>query len=267
MKQFKINTKKIKISDMGLEKYGRDLEKKTMAYLKSNHNDMLVNPPTVIDVRRENLAFDYAKADGNHTVTHLENLDYEVVDCRIIPYQPYQVRARIFRELNDGRKQLTVQDKFKARLEEREPSAIEIYKTCKRLGLGFNKIDKNFKRIKAFVSVAWIEQLYKWNVLSEVLETCVSAWGHQTQKNIAQNNMWVVTDYIAKSMGYLIKEYGENIDLDILTKELSKDDPRDVHLRVYEWRGKKDNGFFEIAQIYNQGFYGRDKRKLRVVRR
>ena len=264
MKNFKINTKTIKISDMGFEKYGRPLEKKTMNHLKSNHNDLLVDLPTLIDVRRENLDFKYAKVDGNHRITHLQNLDYKAVDCRILPYQPYQTRAKIFRELNDGRKQLTPEDKFMARLEEEEPSATEIYTTCQKLGLGFNKVDGNLKSIKAFVNVAWIEQLYKWNVLSEVLETCVSAWGYQVHA-IQKQNRWVVTDYIARSIGKLIKEFRERIDLKILAEELSKENAKDLHDRCYMWRGKGNRGYIEIAGIYDQAFYGRDGRKLRLI--
>ena len=264
---FKIKTKTIDTSKMGVEKYNRPLEKQTLAYLKSNHNDLLVNPPTLIDVSKEDLPFDYAMVNGNHTTTHLKRLGYEAIDCRIIPYQPYQMRARTFRELNDGSKVLTAEDKFVAKLEEEEPTAMEIYKTCSNLGLGFSKIDKLTKKRKAFVNVAWINQLEKWNVLSEVLETCMSAWGYKTHVVQKKPNMWVVTDYMARSIGKLIKLQKGDIDLSILAEQLSKEDPREVHEKCFAWRGKGNKGYIDIAMIYNKAFHGRDRRKSGLLKR
>tara|TARA_R110000851_G_C12945070_1_gene552653 strand:- start:72 stop:905 length:834 start_codon:yes stop_codon:yes gene_type:complete len=263
-KRFKIGTTPIKIGDMGVEKYQRQLDKGTLDKLRTEHDDDLVNPPHVVDVRSEGLGFDFAIADGNHTFTHLvSDLAYKVIDCRVHDYMIYPDRAKLFKRLNKNRKSITANDNFNASLEAQEEQALDMNDTLVNHGLGVKRIHNGFQ---AYTNVGWLNHLYKKDVFHDTLHVGVNAWQLQTEKEDGKRTKWIMTDYLGKSIGKLIEDYRDRIDLDILSDQLAKYDPKDLHNKCYALRNHKNRGYQIIADIYDKAFGGRSKRRLNISR-
>jgi len=223
-KRFKIPTTTIQVGDLGVEKYQRPLDKGTLDKLRSEHDDDLVNAPHVVDVRSEGLEYDFAIADGNHTINHLvSDLAYKEIDCRVHDHMIYPDRAKLFKKLN-----------------------------------------KN--RFKAYTNVGWLNHLYKRNVFHDTLYVGVNAWQLQTEKIDDKRTKWIMTDYLGKSIGKLIEDYRDRIDLDILSDQLAKYNAKDLHDRCYVLRNHENKGYQIIADIYDKAFGSRSKRRLNISR-
>jgi len=263
-KRFKIPTTTIQVGDLGVEKYQRPLDKGTLDKLRSEHDDDLVNAPHVVDVRSEGLEYDFAIADGNHTINHLvSDLAYKEIDCRVHDHMIYPDRAKLFKKLNKNRKSVTANDTFNASIEAQEEQALDMNETLTSYGIGVKRIHNGFK---AYTNVGWLNHLYKRNVFHDTLYVGVNAWQLQTEKIDDKRTKWIMTDCLGKSIGKLIEDYRDRIDLDILSDQLAKYNAKDLHDRCYVLRNHENKGYQIIADIYDKAFGSRSKRRLNISR-
>ena len=263
-KRFKIKTTTIKVAELGVERYQRPLQKATLDKLRTEHDALLVNPPVVVDVRSEGLEFNFAIVDGNNTINHLvKDLGYEEIDCRVLDHMPYHERAMLFKRINKNRKLVGTNDTFNASIEAEEEQALDMNETLETYGIGIKRRHTGFK---AYTNLGWLNHLYKKDVFHDTMYVGVNAWQLQTEKEDGKRMKWIMTDCLGKSIGRLIEDYRDRVDLDILSDQLAKYDPKDLHNRCYALRNQKNRGYQIIADLYDKAFGGRSKRRLNISR-
>lgn len=186
--------------------------------------------------------------DAQHRVKAMEKIGYTEVWCQIITGLNYEQECRRFNILNTGRTQLTANQVFHCRVEEKDPNAIALVEAFKRYRFDYNKNsgNKSDNVIGAVSKFVKIQKMYGNAMVDRVLRTIRNAW---------MGDKYSLSSAIITGLSTFFAEM-PNVDEMILTKALEKISPdalitsANAYVKVNVLRpGRADSTCYHIAKL------------------
>jgi len=231
--------KTLKFSD-----YNRDVQINRVKKMVKKYNPLMVGVLTVS--KRPN---GFYVVDGQNRLAMLKTLGIQEVICQISSDLDYEDEARLFVDLGNSTKAISYFDKFRGRLESKEPQAIRIKDITEKAGLriGKNGGQSNNK----IVSLKVLDDMYA-DIGEEGLFRTLSLI-----KKTWNGAMKSLEAPILKGVGILVKLNGtEFIDCDFVQK-MATVDPVVILREGRAASGLTVKGFTAYAAIihkyYNAG--------------
>jgi hypothetical protein len=143
--------------------------------------------------------------DGQHRCKALQRMgwDDQLVPCFVYEGMSLEDEARVFRIINEGRRRLSALDLYRARLTERDATALDIHNILQMEGLrpGTGQSGNTIACMSA------IQKIYKdsgRDILKDVLHICHNAWGKADNSSMQSS--------IVTAVALIIAEYGHSLD-------------------------------------------------------
>ena len=189
--------------------------------------------------------------DAQHRIMAMKKVGYKEVICQVLTGLTYEEECRRFNILNTGRTQLTANQVFHCRVEEKEDAAIALVNLFKKYRFEYNKnsgtkADNLIGAVSKFVTM---QKKYGDNMVDKVLRVIRNAWyGDKDSLSSA-----IITG--------LSTFFAENIDIDEMTlvKALEKIVPSRLIASANNYvkcdmlrPGRADNACYHIAKIITQ---------------
>ena len=116
--------------------------------------------------------------DAQHRIMAMKKIGYKEVICQVLTGLTYEEECRRFNILNTGRTQLTANQVFHCRVEEKEASAIALVKLFKKYRFDYNKNSgtKADNLIGAVSKFVRIQKMYGDNMVETVLRVIRNSW-------------------------------------------------------------------------------------------
>ena len=189
--------------------------------------------------------------DAQHRIKAMEKVGYTEVWCQIITGLNYEQECRRFNILNTGRTQLTANQVFHCRVEERDPNAIALVEAFKKYRFDYNKNagNKSDNLIGAVSKFVKIQKTYGNVMVDRVLRIIRNAW---------MGDKYSLSSAIITGLSTFLAETPD-ADEPILTKTLEKISPdaliasANAYVKVNVLRpGRADSTCYHIAKLINQ---------------
>ena len=207
--------------------------------------------------------------DSQHRIKAMEKLGYTDVYCIILTGLSYEEECRYFNVLNTGRTQLTANQVFHCRVEEKDPDALELVNLFHKYRYDYNKnngtkSDNTIGAVSKFVSM---QKNYGNTMVDKVLRIMRNAWfGEKSSLSSA----------IITGLATFLNEKGE-VDELCLVKALEQIVPDNLisqangYVKLNLIRpGRADSACYHVAklieQLYEEELYKSKKgRKSKAV--
>lgn len=116
--------------------------------------------------------------DAQHRIMAMKKVGYKEVICQVLTGLTYEEECRRFNILNTGRTQLTANQVFHCRVEEKEDAAIALVSLFKKYRFDYNKNSgtKTDNLIGAVSKFVAMQKKYGDNMVEKVLRVIRNAW-------------------------------------------------------------------------------------------
>ena len=173
---------------------------------------------------------EYWIVDGQHRVELLKLLGVEEVMCQIICGLTYEQEAEKFVKLNSERGGLTSNQKFHARVEGKDDTALVLVGILQKYGFRYAKT-AGLKKDNYISAIACVENIYKsrgGEHLGRVLSILRESW-FGVHSSLIRDLIVGISTFVAEH---------KNIKDDILCKALEEQVPYNILLRAWVCAGK-----------------------------
>lgn len=189
--------------------------------------------------------------DAQHRIEALKEQGYTEILCQVLVGLTYEEECRRFNILNTGRTQLTSNQVFHCRVEEKEPVAMALIELFKKYRFGYNK-DASTKQDNIIGAVSKFDKMYKTygsDMVERVLEVLRSAW-FGDKNSLSSAIITGLSTFLAEN---------ENIDTLVLIKALEKISPNVLIAQANSYvkceilrPGRADSACYHIAKMIGQ---------------
>ena len=241
-----IELKRLPIDSLCFAPYQRELKPSKVKRIAENFN------PDVVGIAL--VSFRNGKfwcLDGQHRVKAMKKLGYTEVWCQVITGLTYEEECKRFNILNTGRTQLTANQVFHCRVEEKEINAVDLVEIFNKYRFDYNKNascrdDNVIGAVSKFVK---IQRNHGNGMVERVVRVLRNAW--LGDKNSLASA--IITG--------LATFFSENPDVNefVLTKALEKISPLALVLQANNYAnlnvlrpGRADSTCYHIAKIISQ---------------
>ncbi len=230
---------KLKPSDTTVDhRYQRDLDANRAEYMAANFDPDVVGVPVVSKRADGGLV----RIDGQHRLAAAVAAGFgdEPILMQVFDGLTIQQEADLFLRLNGNRKGVAAVEKYKARIEAREPVALEIYGVLKKHGC---RIATGQGR-GIIAAVAAVEHAYNKGNLDSVIYV-LSAWMDRDTAGFE--------GAFVRGVSLFLSLYPD-ADLDLLVKKLGTATPRQLLTKMRnETRQSTPNegSVYVLIEIYN----------------
>lgn len=185
--------------------------------------------------------------DAQHRIKALEKLGYKELLCQVITDLTYEEECLRFNILNTGRTQLTANQIFHCRVEEKDKDAIALVEAFKRYRFDYNKNSaaKDDNVIGAVSKFVKIQKTYGIEMVDRVLWVLRNAWfGDKNSLSSA------IISGVATFLGQTV-----DVDLNVLVKALERTAPNELIMSANAFvkfsilrPGRSDSTCYHIAK-------------------
>ena len=241
-----IELKRIPIANLKFAPYQRELKPSKVRKIAENFIPDIVGI-ALVSFR----GGDFWCLDAQHRVKAMEKLGYTEVWCQIITGLNYEEECRRFNILNTGRTQLTANQVFHCRVEEKDPNAIALVEAFKRYRFDYNKNagNKSDNLIGAVSKFVKIQKIHGNAMVDRVLRILRNAW---------MGDKYSLSSAIITGLSTFFAEKPDADDM-TLTKALEKISPdalitsANAYVKVNVLRpGRADSTCYHIAKLIDQ---------------
>ena len=210
-----LERKIIPISEIKYAAYQRELKPSRVKKIVKNFIPDIMGTP-IVSYRRGQ----FWCVDGQHTIKALEEMGYKEIECRILKDLSYEEECLRFVILNTGRTQLTANQIFHGRVEEKDYNAITLVQAFSKYGFNYNKngSGRNTNCIGTVSSFIEIQEKYGTEMVEKILFILRKAWFGEKDSLLAS---------IINGLKTFLNE-NRNVDEKILIKVLEKISPADL---------------------------------------
>ena len=206
--------------------------------------------------------------DAQHRIEAMKKLGYKEVVCQVLTGLTYEQECRRFNVLNTGRTQLTANQVFHCRVEEKDKETLELVALFHKYRFDYNKncgmkSDNVIGAVSKFVK---IQKAYGNEMVDRVLKTIRNAW-YGDKNSLASAIITGLATFFAEN---------ENVDDAMLVKALEKVMPAMLVASANNYvkcdlmrPGRSDSACYHIAkmisQYYENGVAKTSRRKRAAV--
>ena len=189
--------------------------------------------------------------DAQHRVMAMKKLGYTEILCQVLTGLTYEEECRRFNILNTGRTQLTANQVFHCRVEEKEVSAIALVNLFKKYRFDYNKNSgaKANNLIGAVSKFVRMQKMYGDNMVETVLRVIRNAW-YGDKDSLSSAIITGLSTFLAEN---------ENIEEIILVKALEKIVPSRLIASANNYvkcdmlrPGRADSACYHIAKMISR---------------
>ena len=210
---------------------------------------------------------EYYCIDAQHRIEALKELGYTEILCQVLTGLTYEEECYRFVLLNTGRTQLTANQVFHGRVEEKDADALELVSVFKKYGFSYNKNygAKDDNVIGAVSKFVRMQRQYGINMVERVLSILRNAW-YGDKESLSSGIITGLATY-----------FYENSDTDdiILIKALEKVRPEMLVVEANNFvkcnmlrPGRADNTCYHIAKtiayLYEDEFGKMNKKRRKT---
>lgn len=230
---------KLKPSETTVDhRYQRELDVKRAEHMAAQFSKELIGVP-VVSKRADG---SYVRIDGQHRLAAAVSAGFgdDPIPMEVFEGLTTQQEAELFLNLNGGRRAVGAIDKYKARIEAREPVALEIYGMLKKHGCRIS--GGRGRGIIAAVSA--VESAYHKGNLDRVIYV-LSAWMDRDTAGFEKA--------FVRGVSLFLSLYPE-ADLDLLVKKLGTATPRQLLTKMKNESLQStptEGSVYVIVEIYN----------------
>lgn len=183
----------------------RNLDQRRVTTIAAAYDGEAVGVLTVS--QRANGTYHIVDGQHRHAAARIAIGESVELPCRVFTDLTLQDEARLFRLLNNTNKVQAI-DRFKVRVIEGEPAAVDIDRIIRHAGWKIGAVPSSHY----FGAVAAADRLYKAApaAVERSIMTITKAWGHDEADG-----------RVFEGIGLLYARYGESVDLMELTNRLS----------------------------------------------
>lgn len=220
-------------------RYQRDLEEDRVDEIADNFTAEQFQPVT-IGMRPDNTL---QIVDGQHRVAAAKKMNWNTVPCMVFLSDGHWHEALVYERLQSQRKNLTVAQRWKARLARGEVKARAITEVVETLGL---KLSGNqAKGVTSMTAFVACEKAYNRGNLRDTLTLIIQAWNYDPKGFRSNFIDWV--SVFLDSMKYA----GHTLDMKRVSSVLGKMPPQQL-LRDMPYTGNAGSAFFQrLLEHYN----------------
>lgn len=195
--------------------------------------------------------------DGQHRVHAYKIMKRNYIPCIVHEGLTFQDEAYLFAHQNDNVGRITAAHNWKASLEAKEKSTVDIVRICK--SYGFTVLDKyNAHGNNNFACVAELRNIYSTygdRIFETLIKSIHDAWGTKKEK---------ITDHrLIRAFSLFIGLYRASpaFNFKILTDKLSTSTPKQILQNASEHRvaGMHRKCALEMVDMYNVGLRGKKR--------
>jgi hypothetical protein len=224
--------------------YQRPLDDSRVAKMAASYDVALVGILEVSD-RGDGK---YAVVDGQHRWAMLVELDVRSVDtpvcCHVHRGLTVEQEAALFRDIDRGRRALTTWDRWHARLAAAEPTVVAIDRVVRTYNLVLSDQVRP-STIRATKTVEDIVAIGGTNLLGEVIDTLLTAWGPGADTFTAELLMGTA----------MVRAGYSQVDLGRLIDKLIETTPRQVSARARALRETQSGSLGRLVAVYMLSLY------------
>ena len=186
--------------------------------------------------------------DAQHRVMAMKKLGYSEVVCQVVTGLTYEEECRRFNVLNTGRTQLTANQVFHCRVEEKEEAAMALVNLFEKYRFEYNKnsgikADNVIGAVSKFVKM---QKMYGDNMVEKVLRVIRNAW-YGDKDSLSSAIITGLSTFFAEN---------ENIEEIVLVKALEKIVPSRLIASANSYvkcdmlrPGRADSACYHIAKM------------------
>ena len=205
--------------------------------------------------------------DAQHRIEAMKKLGYKEVVCQVLTGLTYEQECRRFNILNTGRTQLTANQVFHCRVEEKDKETLELVELFHKYRFDYNKnCGQKFDNIIGAVSkFVRMQKTYGNEMVERVLKVIRNTWYGDKDS---------LSSAIITGLATFFAEH-ENADDEMLIKALEKIVPSMLVASANNYvkcdlvrPGRADSACYHIAKMISQYYeasLGRTRRKKAAV--
>tara|TARA_R100000773_G_C4202877_1_gene104739 strand:+ start:79 stop:921 length:843 start_codon:yes stop_codon:yes gene_type:complete len=248
--------------------YQRNIDNRLVNNITKNYDSSMIGTITVTTDEELWEELSYEIIDGQNRVKAIKNVlgSNATIQVNCIYNLNEEEKAKYFYELNKNRKSLSSMDLFKAKLVSGDKDSLNLHEICKQYECNILTIDTNSKNnINTCRSIALLQNLYKRNLLEDVLLVIQSAYNHNNNENLAKGKF---ESRFLQNIATIINVYSKEINFERLVNVLSKNSVNNFNMEYNRQYSpdeiKNFSGCVLIVNAYNKNLRkGRlDVRKL-----
>lgn len=238
--------KRIPIANLKFAPYQRELKQSKVNKIANNFMPEIVGIGLVSFRNGE-----FWCLDAQHRVKAMEKIGYKEVICQVITGLTYEEECRRFNVLNTGRTQLTANQVFHCRVEEKDASAIALINMFKKYRFDYNKnngikADNVIGAVSKFVKM---QKTYGDSMVERVLRIIRNAW-YGDKNSLSSAIITGLSTFFAEN---------NDVDEEILVKALEKIVPSMLMAQANTYvkcdmlrPGRSDSACYHIAKMVGQ---------------
>lgn len=194
----------------------------------------------------------YWLVDGQHTVSALEALGYESMDCEVLEDLTYEEEARLHDSIQRLRKAPTLYDSFRALIEARDPEVLAMREEAERWGFRFtpNRKARSGRDIAA-IGAVWKEWARNSPERMAIAFSAMVVWQPLDR---------AVPGYVFAGVCRFVETVGEGFDQAHLEDVLEANAPRQIELKVKDFGPQGTSSGSRVLRVrkvvldlYNKG--------------
>ena len=238
--------KRVPIANLKFAPYQRELKQSKVNKIANNFIPDIVGVGLVSFRNGE-----FWCLDAQHRIKAMEKLGYTEVICQLLTGLTYEEECRRFNILNTGRTQLTANQVFHCRVEEKDEAAIALVNLFRKYRFDYNKnsgtkADNLIGAVSKFVKM---QKVYGDNMVEKVLRVIRNAW-YGDKNSLSSAIITGLSTFFAENI---------NADEQTLVKALEKVVPSmliasaNTYVKADMLRpGRSDSACYHIAKMISR---------------